>query len=77
MEIVEHKVPVSELKVGMYVSRLDRPWLETSFKIQGFLITSQEEIEEIENFCQHVYVDVEKSREKLKRPLNACKIQAL
>ncbi len=65
MEIVEHKVPVSELKVGMYVSRLDRPWLETSFKIQGFLITSQEEIEEIENFCQHVYVDVEKSREKL------------
>jgi HD-GYP domain-containing protein (c-di-GMP phosphodiesterase class II) len=66
MEVVEHKVPVRELTVGMYVSKLDRPWLETPFKIQGFLVTSQTEIEEIESVCDYVYVDVVKSRAKLK-----------
>ncbi len=64
MEVVEHKIPVGDLTVGMYVSRLDRPWLETSFKIQGFLITAQAEIEEIESYCQFVYVDIVKSRAK-------------
>ncbi|MEM7292997.1 MAG: DUF3391 domain-containing protein, partial [Pseudomonadota bacterium] len=30
------KVHVSELKLGMYVRELDRPWEETSFMFQGF-----------------------------------------
>ncbi len=50
-------IPVSGLKVGMYVAELDRPWLETPFILQGFEIKSVTQIEEIAQHCQHVYVD--------------------
>jgi putative nucleotidyltransferase with HDIG domain len=54
-------VEPSNLKKGMYVSELDRPWLETPFLFQGFRITNQEEIEQIRNLCDFVFVDKEKS----------------
>ena len=30
------KIDAEKLAVGMYVSQLDRPWLETPFLFQGF-----------------------------------------
>jgi putative nucleotidyltransferase with HDIG domain len=41
----------------MYVSELDRPWLETPFLFQGFQIRNQEEIEALQKHCQSVVVD--------------------
>ena len=41
------KVQTKDLAVGMYVSGLDRPWLETPFMIQGFCLESMEEIDRI------------------------------
>jgi len=35
---MELKLATENLKVGMYVCRLDRPWLDTPFLIQGFYI---------------------------------------
>lgn len=32
------KIYVHQLEPGMYVSGLDRPWLETPFYLQGFMI---------------------------------------
>jgi len=29
-----------ELKLGMYVAELDRPWLESPFLFQGFKVSS-------------------------------------
>lgn len=55
------KTSTAELQLGMYVSGLDRPWLETPFPLQGFKIDSPEEIIRLRNFCQYVYVDMEKS----------------
>jgi HD-GYP domain-containing protein (c-di-GMP phosphodiesterase class II) len=43
----------------MYVSRLDRPWLETPFPLQGVFIKSQRDIDRLKKVCAHVYVDVE------------------
>lgn len=40
----------------MYVSRLDRPWRETSFLFQGFHIVEASEIEEIKEQTRHVYI---------------------
>lgn len=51
------KVPVADLRVGMFVSRLDRDWLETPFLIQGFLLESQEDIDTVAEYCQHVWID--------------------
>lgn len=50
-------MPVSGLKIGMYVTELDRPWIETPFLLQGFYIKSLDQIEEISNYCEFVYID--------------------
>lgn len=55
------KVYTSDLEPGMYVCELDRPWLGTPFLFQGFPIRSQVEIEQLQEHCQYVYVDGEKS----------------
>ncbi|ARN76507.1 metal-dependent phosphohydrolase [Oceanicoccus sagamiensis] len=56
-ENVKTPMPVSGLKVGMYVCELDRPWLETPFILQGFKITSIEEIDTIAEHCEFVYIE--------------------
>ncbi len=58
------KIATSDLEVGMFVSGLDRPWLETPFMMQGFCLESTEDIDEVRSYCQHVFVDVAKSRQK-------------
>jgi len=59
------KVDVSELKKGMFVSELDRPWTETSFLLQGVLIEGTEEISQFQKTCEYVYIDAEKSHESI------------
>ena len=54
-------VPVKQLKIGMFVSDLDRPWLGTPFLVQGFEITSKKEILQLSEICQYVYIDKKKS----------------
>lgn len=51
------KIHVSELKVGMFVSQLDRPWLETPFLMQGFVIESLDDIHTIAQYSEHVWID--------------------
>lgn len=55
------KVDISQLKEGMYVCELDRPWTETSFLLQGILVKNIEDIVQIQKFSSFVYVDTEKS----------------
>ncbi|GAB1256547.1 HD-GYP domain-containing protein [Aurantivibrio plasticivorans] len=62
MQMQKEKVDVGYLAVGMYVCELDRPWLETPFLMQGFLIESKEEIEALSRYCDYVYVDVAKGK---------------
>ncbi len=56
-KLSELKVHVSELALGMRVIRLDRPWLETDFLMQGFVIQNQTEIDDLVRQCEHVYVE--------------------
>jgi putative nucleotidyltransferase with HDIG domain len=41
----------------MFVSELDRPWLETPFLMQGFVIESLSDIDSIAEYSQHVWID--------------------
>ena len=61
MSELKRKIDVSGLCVGMYVSELDRPWLETPFLFQGFFIRSKNEIDELHEHCEFVYIDLEQS----------------
>lgn len=56
----EVKISIEGLEVGMYVSRLDRPWIKTPFELQGLNIKSVDDIEKLRKYCSYVYVDVEK-----------------
>jgi len=55
------KVASEELKPGMFVVELDRPWeevpFEWPFEIQGFTISSLEELKRVKEFCEFVYID--------------------
>lgn len=62
MNIEKEKVSVKFLKVGMYVCKLDRSWLDTPFPFQGFYIRSKNEIKDLQVFCEHVYIDVVKGK---------------
>lgn len=53
----EVKIELEGLKKGMYVSRLDRPWIETSFLLEGLIISEYDEIESLKKLCKYVYVD--------------------
>ena len=59
LEIV--KIFAADLETGMYVSSLDRPWLETPFSLQGFQLHTDDEVKRLQEFCQYVYIDSEKS----------------
>ena len=55
------KVNTGNLQHGMYISQLDRPWLETPFLLQGFYVKNSEDIDLISDICDYVYVDVDGS----------------
>lgn len=54
---VKHPIPVAGLKIGMYVTELDRPWIETPFIMQGFRIETLEDIDTISGYCEYVYIE--------------------
>ena len=54
------KVNVSYLKIGMYVSNLDRPWIDTPFLLEGFTIKTEEDIDSLVQHCTYVFIDPER-----------------
>jgi HD-GYP domain-containing protein (c-di-GMP phosphodiesterase class II) len=56
------KVSTSDLQIGMFVSGLDRPWLDTPFFTQGFVIESQEDISHLQKYCESVFIDSRRGR---------------
>ena len=58
--VVPTKIDVCDLRVGMYVCKLDKPWLESSFLFQGFELKNQADVDAVRKECQFVYIDVEK-----------------
>ncbi len=58
----EVRISIQGLTEGMFVSRLDRPWLEIPFPVQGMKITRDEDIFMLLRCCSHVWVDVSAGR---------------
>jgi hypothetical protein len=48
-KIEKVRMECADLEIGMYVCELDRPWLESPFMLQGFLIENEEDIEALKN----------------------------
>lgn len=56
-ELSEIKVSIDELELGMHVTRLDRPWSETDFLLQGFIIDNKEIMDSLAAQCEFVYIE--------------------
>ncbi len=54
------RIPVDELRGGMYVTELDRPWLGTPFPFQGFPVTSADQIAALKQHCRTVVIDLDR-----------------
>jgi HD-GYP domain-containing protein (c-di-GMP phosphodiesterase class II) len=54
-------IPVGSLKIGMFVSGLDRPWIETPFPLQGLYVKSLTDIDRLKLYCDKVEIDAAKS----------------
>ncbi|MEM9101565.1 MAG: DUF3391 domain-containing protein [Pseudomonadota bacterium] len=68
------KIPVSELRLGMYIAELDIPWEETPFLFQGFTVNSHTDIDAVKEHCRYVFIDMSngvgpKSAKKPQEPL--------
>jgi HD-GYP domain-containing protein (c-di-GMP phosphodiesterase class II) len=46
-----------DIRIGMFVAELDRPWTETPFLFQGFLVEDQQQVAQLQSYCKFVYVD--------------------
>lgn len=60
------KIDVKDLRVGMYIAKLDKPWLESKFLFQGFELKNQADIDAVKNECTFVYIDVKKQNKTKK-----------
>ena len=57
MRLVE--LQAMNLEPGMFVAEIDRPWLETPFSLQGFVVRDYDDIEFISQYVERVFVDAE------------------
>lgn len=57
---MKKQIPVSELQFGMYVAELDRPWTDTPFVFQGFVLSTQQQLDALRKYCRTVFIDVER-----------------
>lgn len=53
---------VDQLIIGMFVSSVDRPMRDTPFPLDGFYIRTREELLELSKHCNHVVVNIAKSK---------------
>ncbi|MDH4326090.1 MAG: HD-GYP domain-containing protein [Betaproteobacteria bacterium] len=58
---MKKKIPVGELRFGMYVGELDRSWIGTPFLYQGFVVRTQQQLDALKSLCRDVYIDTDKA----------------
>lgn len=59
MRFQEVEIGSEHVSPGMYVCRLDRPWKGAPFKLEGFLVDSNDQLDWLRSNCQSVWIDIE------------------
>lgn len=57
---MKKEVPVEKLEFGVFISELDRPWTETPFMYQGFVLDNEKQLEALKKYCKKVVIDLDK-----------------
>jgi HD-GYP domain-containing protein (c-di-GMP phosphodiesterase class II) len=61
MSSTKQRINCNQLTIGMHVVELDRPWIDSPFTVHGFKIQSSLELKRLQEYCQHVFINVPKS----------------
>jgi len=54
-------ISTRELKIGMFVVGIDRPWTDTPFMMQGFLLQNADQLRALQQYCRSVTIDRSRS----------------
>jgi HD-GYP domain-containing protein (c-di-GMP phosphodiesterase class II) len=65
---VKKQIPVSELQFGMYIAELDRPWTDTPFMFQGFMLSTPQQLDALKKYCRTVFIDIERGAAPAPQP---------
>lgn len=55
------RISVSDVRIGMFIAELDRPWSETPFMLQGFLLKEPSHLQMLRDFVSEVMIDPSRS----------------
>jgi len=76
INIKKEQVFAHQLELGMFVVALDKPWIESDFMLQGFVLEDQSDLDKMRSTCEFVYIDRTKSvgnqftaKKKIKTPV--------
>lgn len=58
----------AHLQLGHFVSRMDRPWIGTSFPLEGVLLDKQPQLDWFRQHCDWVVVDLLRSENRFRPP---------
>ncbi len=58
---MSEKINAENIKTGMFVVDLDRPWIDTPFLLQGFLVEDDEQLRQLRAHCKWVLIDPQRS----------------
>jgi HD-GYP domain-containing protein (c-di-GMP phosphodiesterase class II) len=50
-------IPVAELKIGMFIVEPDCPWTDFPFALQGFVISTPDQVDQFQKKCRFVHID--------------------
>ena len=65
---MKKSVPISLLRFGIYIHELDRPWTDTPFMFQGFVLNNEKQLETLKKYCKSVVIDTEKGADAPDEP---------
>jgi len=61
IDIKKEQIPAHQLELGMFVVELDKPWIESDFLMQGFVLEDQADLDKMKATCNHVFIDRSRS----------------
>ncbi len=58
---MSEKINAENIKIGMFVVDLDRPWIDTPFLLQGFVVEDDDQLRQLRAHCKWVLIDPQRS----------------
>ncbi|MBC3883383.1 HD-GYP domain-containing protein [Undibacterium sp. LX40W] len=55
------RISIDELRLGMFVAELDRPWVQSPFLLQGFLLSEELDLHTLQGLVKEVVIDPSRS----------------